>query len=200
MIGADTAVTLTASPNPATYGQTVIFKALARPTQGNALPTGSIVFSDGATALGSVSLDATGAASLNISTLSVGIHTINAIYSGSGNFNPSSASLNETVIPIGTTLVLKASPNPAALSQSVTITATASSVGSSQMPSGTVTFLDGSAALGTALLSNSGQAIIAITSLSLGTHTLTATYPAGSSFGSSTSPSIQETILPSSFT
>jgi hypothetical protein len=63
-----------------------------------------------------------------------------------------------------------------------------------------VTFFDGSTVLGTATLGASGQASIAVTSLALGTHTLTATYPAGTIFGSSASPLIQETILPSSFT
>jgi parallel beta-helix repeat protein len=200
VIGADSTVTLTGSPNPATYGQTVIFKAIVRPVQGNAVPTGSVLFSDGGTTLASVQLDATGAASLNNSTLSIGTHPITASYSGSGNFDPSSATINETITAITTKLALTASPNPAALGQPVTIVATATAIGSQQIPSGTVTFFDGSTVLGTALLGASGQASIAISTLALGTHTLTASYPSGTSFGNSTSPPIQETILASSFT
>jgi hypothetical protein len=200
VIGADSVVTITASPNPATYGQTVSFRATVRPAQGSAIPTGTVVFSDGGTTLGPVPLDATGAASFNISTLSVGTHTITASYNGSGNFDPSSATVNETITAIPTTLALTASPNPAALGQPVTIVAIANAVGSPQIPSGTVTFFDGSTVLGTATLGASGQASITITSLALGTHTLTATYPAGTIFGSSASSPIQETILPSSST
>jgi len=63
-----------------------------------------------------------------------------------------------------------------------------------------VTFFASSTVLGTAALNAAGQASIAVTSLALGTHTLTVTYPAGTIFGSTASPSIQESILPSSFT
>jgi hypothetical protein len=44
--------------------------------------TGSIVFLDGATAIGTVKLDATGTANLAISTLAAGTHNLSATYAG----------------------------------------------------------------------------------------------------------------------
>jgi parallel beta-helix repeat protein len=200
VIGADSATSVTASPNPATYGQTVTFKAVVRATQGSAVPTGSVTFSGSGATLGSATLDGSGAASFSTSTLSVGTHTITTNYSGSGNFNPSSTSINETITAIATTLALTASPNPAALGQPVTIVATATDSTPSQTPSGTVTIFDGSVMLGTAVLNASGHASLVTTSLVIGKHTFTATYSGGTTFGGSTSPAIQETILPFSFT
>jgi parallel beta-helix repeat protein/putative cofactor-binding repeat protein len=191
VIGADSAVTLTASPNPTTYGQTVTFKAQARPAQGNSVPTGSMVFSDGATALGSVSLDSTGAASLNIATLGVGVHTITASYSGSGNFNPSSATTNETITAFPTTLTLTASPNPAALGQSVTIVAT--SAASSHAPSGTVTFSDHSGTLGSAPLV-AGIASLTTATLPVGSHQIIATLNPTGPYAPSVSTAISELV------
>lgn len=191
VIGADSAVTLTASPNPATYGQTVTFKALVRPAQGNAVPTGKVVFSEGGTPLGSVPLDSTGAASFNISTLSVRVHAITASYSGSGNFDPSSATTNETITALPTTLTLTASPNPAAIGQSVTIVAT--SAASGHMPTGTVTFSDQSGTLGSAPLV-AGIASLTTATLSVGSHQIIATLNPTGPYAPSVSASLSELV------
>jgi parallel beta-helix repeat protein/putative cofactor-binding repeat protein len=191
VIGSNSAVTLTASPNPATYGQTVSFKALVRPSQGNTVPTGSVLFSDGGTALGSVPLDATGSASLSIAILSIGTHAITASFSGSGNFDPSNATISETITAIATTLALTASPNPAALGQLVTISAAATALG--QMPTGTVTFSDQNGVLGVSPLT-AAVASLSVSTLSAGTHQITATLNSTGNFAPSTSPPVAELI------
>jgi Bacterial Ig-like domain (group 3) len=155
------------------------------------VPTGSVVFSDGGMTLGSVSLDATGAASLNISTLSVGIHTITASYSGSGNFNSSSATTNETITALPTTLTLTASPNPAAFGQSVTLIAT--SAASGHVPTGTVTFSDQSGTLGSAPLV-AGVASLTTATLSVGSHQIIATLNPTGPYAPSVSASITELV------
>ena len=198
VVGADTTTRLTASPNPANLLQTVTFSTMVRAAQGTAVPAGTVTLAEGGTILGTQTLDASGNASFSLSTLALGPHAITASYSSTGNFNPSSASVNEVVAVIATNLALSASPNPAAVGQPVTILAAAST--SSPIPYGTVTFFDGSAILGTGPVNAAGQASLTTSALALGTHVLTASYPAGSTFGGSTSNAVQEVILPASFT
>ena len=64
---------------------------------GATTPTGTVTFTDGETTLGTVSLDANGRAILATSSLSVGSHTIQAMYSGDAMFTSSSDSLTQTV-------------------------------------------------------------------------------------------------------
>src|SRR6185312_11382191 len=55
-------------------------------------------------------------------------------------------------------------------------------------------FKDGSTSLGTASLDGAGQATITTSALTLGTHAITAVYSGDSAFGSSTSPTLVETV------
>jgi hypothetical protein len=197
VVGAESVTSLNASPNPATAGQTVTFTANVHAAQGSAIPTGMVTFSDGANVLGSAPLNSSGAATFSTASLAIGTHTLTASYGGSPNFNPSSASVTETVTVIATTTALTASPNPAGQGQTVTLTATVATT--SGAPGGSVNFEDGGAALGTATLNASGVATLAISTLSVGTHSLTAVYAGGGSLGTSTSPVVQETINPAGF-
>ena len=96
------------------------------------------------------------------------------------------------------TASLTVSPNPAYFGQVVTIVATVQS-GGAAISSGTVTILDGSSPLGTPGLNAQGQATLNTSTLAVGTHNLTATYSANSSFRGATSPVVQEVILPGTF-
>jgi hypothetical protein len=71
---------------------------------------------------------------------------------------------------------------------------------SGQIPTGTVTFYDGSSALGTGALSTSGTATLNVSTLTPGTHNVTATYQGAGPYAGSGSPSVQEVILPGTFT
>ncbi len=92
-------ITLTTS-NPRTLaGQTVTFTATVTPPAGlTGMPTGTVTFFDGTTALGMVSL-VNGVATFSTSGLSVATHTITAVYSGSTSFGGStSAPITQTVV------------------------------------------------------------------------------------------------------
>ena len=72
-------------------------------------------------------------------------------------------------------------------SQSITFTAAVAPQSGSNVPTGTVTFLDGSASLGTAQLNASGGATLNLASLSLGTHSISASYGGDANDSPSTS-------------
>jgi hypothetical protein len=90
-----------------------------------------------------------------------------------------------------TTTALSASANSITAGQSVTFTAT---VTASSTPSGTVTFYDGTTALGTGTLNGSGVATYSTTSLAVGSHSITASYAANSTFAGSTSSAVSVTV------
>ncbi len=87
--------TVTASPNPSNSGQSVTFTATVAGSGGS--PTGSVAFTDGATALGGVALT-NGSASFSTASLAPGNHQITAVYSGDAHFLGSrAAALQQTV-------------------------------------------------------------------------------------------------------
>jgi Bacterial Ig-like domain (group 3)/FG-GAP repeat len=92
-------------------------------------------------------------------------------------------------IPTTTTEV--SSSNPSAYFQPVTLTATVRS--SSGTRTGTVEFYDGSSALGSATLA-SGSGALSITSLSVGSHGITAVYQGSLKFNSSASSSLTQVV------
>jgi len=94
-----TFVNTTSSPNPSQVGQTVTFTTtVAASLTGSPAPTGSVTWTDnGTNVLGTMTLSS-GKASLNVSTLTSGTHTITTAYSGDSSYNPNSApSLTQTV-------------------------------------------------------------------------------------------------------
>ena len=66
--------------------------------------------------------------------------------------------------------------------------------GGTAAPAGTITFLDGSTPIGTAPVRTDGRAILTITTLAAGDHTITASYGGDTHFGASTSAADTETI------
>ncbi len=176
-----TTATLRSSVNPSTFGQPVTFTANV---QGNfAVGAGPVLFLDGATTLGPATLDASGHATFTTSTLAVGTHLIRVAFPGSANFaSTTSAILNQIVqavnVPVQSVIALASSVNPSAPGQAVTFTASVSVLGSATTtPSGTVTFLDGPATVGTGTINPAtGIAIFTTSLLTTGSHPITANY------------------------
>ena len=125
------------------------------------MPTGSIKFFDGTTSLGKVSLNAGGTAALSTTALAAGTHSITASYFGD---NEDSSSISNAVSVVvtqsagATTTTLTASAALVTPGQSVTFTATVAPQSGSNVPTGTVTFLDGTTTLGEGTLNASGVA------------------------------------------
>jgi len=100
--GPTSATTVSGSPNPSIWGSSVTFTATITGTNGVPPLTGIVTFKDGAAILGTGTLSGSPTATATFSTngLSIGSHTITAIYSGDTNFAGStSGNFTQTVTP-----------------------------------------------------------------------------------------------------
>ena len=181
-----TSTALTTSQNPAVVGQPVTFTATVSPVPpGAATPTGSVTFRDGSATLGSVPLSG-GVAALQVSSVSSATRMITAVYDGSSNFSGStSRALSQDIGAAPTATVLETSPTQSILGQPVTLVAKVSALApGSGAPTGTVTFKDDVAILGTGTLSG-GQATFTVAGLAAGSHALRAIYNGTTNFAGS---------------
>jgi large repetitive protein len=108
------------------------------------------------------------------------------------NYNAVLTSGTLTIGQEATTASVQTSAPTVALQSSVTLTAKVASI--TTTPVGSVTFMDGSTQLGTATLDNTGTAMLSISTLSVGSHTLTAVYAGNADFTGSTSNAIPENV------
>jgi autotransporter-associated beta strand protein len=199
---ADTSTTLTSSANPSVIGQTVTVAATVRAASpGGGTPAGTVTFSVDSVAVGvPVTLNASGVASIQLSGLSFGSHTISTTFTPStANYNPSMQSFTQNVLNASHTTVAS-SLNPSREHQSVRFTATVTGVAGTT-PTGTLTFYDGGTAIGTGTLNASGQATFTTSALLGGTHTITAIYGGDANYvGSSGSMAQVVNFVPVSMT
>jgi uncharacterized repeat protein (TIGR01451 family) len=190
-----TSTAVTSSVNPTVFGESTTFTATVTVLTGVATPTGTVNFFDGATNIGSGTLNASLQATLNIASLSVGAHSITAVYVGDANFTGStSPAITQTVNQAATSTAVVSSANPSVFGQSVTITATVSATApGAGTPTGTVNFFDGATNIGTGTLA-AGVATLSTSSLSVGAHSITAVYAGDTNFTGSTSPILTQTV------
>ncbi len=195
-----TTTTLTASGTQLTAGQSVTFTAVVAPQTGSNVPTGTVTFMDGTTTLGTSSLNGAGTATFNTTALAAGTQSIVASYGGdSKDGSSASAAVSVTVTAaqggtLPTTTTLTASGTQLTPGQSVTFTAVVAPQSGGSVPTGTVTFLDGSTSLGTAQLTATGGATLNLASLAVGTHSISAAYGGDTNDSPSTSAVLTVTV------
>ena len=168
-------ITVSSSSTGPSLQAPVTLTAVIAPAAANVLPTGQITFFSNGTALGTSTLDQ-GQASLTLGTLSLGLNHVNASYAGDWYFAPASSASIEVGNRASTSLILTSSTNVAMQGTAVTFSVTMSSGINPVAPSGTVQFFDESTPLGAPVQSNGGQATFTTSSLSVGFHTINATY------------------------
>jgi hypothetical protein len=93
-----------------------------------------------------------------------------------------------------TTTTLTVAPNSTIVGQSVTLTAKVATTPSGPIPSGVVVFNDGATIVGVATLDNTGTATLTTSSLTRGTHNLTASLLVNPDFKASTSLAVAATV------
>jgi hypothetical protein len=198
-VKANTTTILTGSPNPSTVGQSLIFTATVLASGA----TGTVTFFDGSSTMGTAKLSGGSAmcgaisSSCSTSSLGQGSHSIKAAYSGDSSNEGSSAAWTQ-IVRGATTITLISSPNPFTAGQAVILTATVSPC---CIATGTVTFFDGSSTLGTGTLAFSQgfggiTATLAPSSLSAGSHSITASYGGDNSDNGSTSAILMQVVRP----
>jgi uncharacterized protein (TIGR03437 family) len=179
---AATTVTLAANPNPAVYGQPISYTATV--TSG---ATGMVNFLENGSPLNATPIAVTAGQAQFSVTSTTGVHSITASYSGDSNFTGSaSTTLTETINQANTSISIPAMSGSAIFGQTQTFSATVSAISpGAGTPTGTATFFDGSATLGTGTLNGSGVASVSTASLSAGNHSITAAYSGDANFTSS---------------
>lgn len=219
MLSAATTTLLQMHPALTNYGQPVDLAAkvtTSPPAAKGQGPTGTVQFVDVVngdtvhpTVLGTVSLSTwCSTAHLVVNNLPVGSNSITAVYSGDANFTTStSTAVVDTVGAAATRTTLLASGNPGVANSNVTFTAIVSGVrpacfGSTQIaaPTGTMNFTvdGGTAVAGTLVGTSNGSAIYQFTPatpLSLGTHSIVASYGGDTNYNASTSATLTEQIV-----
>jgi hypothetical protein len=198
-----TTTTVTSSANPSVFGQAVTFTATVAPTIGGGTPTGTVGFFDGGVPVPGFPAQTlvNGQASIIVASLSVGNHVLTASYSGDTNFATSTSPiLTQVVDQSSTTTSLTSSGSPTVFGQAVTLTATVTvNAPSAGTPTGAVQFFDGTTLLGSGTLNN-GQATLTTSSLTVGSHSITAVYNGDTNFIGSTNASVSQTVSQASAT
>jgi hypothetical protein len=182
-----TTITLSVAPNPAFSGQSVTFTATVTPAP-TGTTLGTVNFFNGATLLGSGTVNSLGIATFTTSSLPNGVLSLTAVFSGNAGFaGATSTAQSVTVNPLTvTTTTLTVAPNPATAGQLVTLTATVTPAPTGT-PAGLVTFKKGVTVLGTGTLNASGVATFTTSSLPVGTFGLLAAYSGNAGFAASAS-------------
>lgn len=181
-----TATAVVSSQSPADLGQSVTFTATV--TSGDGTPTGTVTFLDGGEALGTGTLDGSGQATLTTSALTAGSHAITARYEGTALFGTSTSAELTQLVRKSTAIALTVEDATVLTDAQITLTATLTST-EGGAPQGSVVFLDGATALGTAVIDGSGVATLLFVA-SKGSHTLTATYEGSADFSAGTSDAL----------
>jgi Glycoside hydrolase family 44/Bacterial Ig-like domain (group 3) len=189
---ATTTTTLSASATQINVGQSVTLNVTVAAAAGSA-PSGTVTLLDGTTSIGTVALS-NGAAAINVTTLAAGTHSITASYAGNAADGASASSaLSIQVNAAGglqaTTTTLAASAATAVSGQPITLTATVAPASAT----GTITFLDGSTSVGSASLT-SGKGMLALSTLTVGSHSLSAAYSGEAADSASNSNGVTVTI------
>ncbi len=214
-----------AAPRLAAVGQPLELSSNVRFTGTSATnPSGTITFFNAGVQIGTgvvntsiVSFPGTGLttihqAKFSTASLMLGTHTITAAYSGDASFSASvSGSTTVSVIvpppPTATTVRLRTTPQSAFAGVPIHLTAGVTFSGGLGLgPTGTVSFFDGTALVGTApvqfniFLADQWSAVLTVSNLSAGTHAITAEYNGDSFFSPSSSISASVEVKPAPVT
>ena len=115
-----------------------------------------------------------------------GAQSITASYGGDGNYSGSTSAPLLQTVKQNTATTLTSSTNPSTLGQSVTFTA----LMYFSNATGTITFLDGTTTLGSGPVTKA-VATFSTSTLTAGSHSITAVYSGDGNFGGSTSALVQ---------
>jgi N-acetylneuraminic acid mutarotase len=158
------------------------------------LPAG-VFFNETNNCPSTLAAGATCTVSLTFSPAAVGsVVNYLLVQDGAAQYNPLIVTLNGSGTQLATTAMLAASATSVTQGSSVTLTATVTPATGSATPTGTVTFYDGSTALGTGAVGSNGIATFNTSTLAAGSHSITAGYGGDTNDATSTSTAVVLTI------
>lgn len=196
-----TIAVVSGAPGGSVYGEAVTFTATVSASLATGIPTGSAQFVvDGASVGSPVDL-VNGTASMVVSSLGVGAHSLDVIYTSNDSErfldSQTATPLAIAVSKASATLTLASSlPEGSAYGQPVTFTAIVSALDpSTAIPTGNVLFMDGKRSMGLASLDN-GVARFTVPSVgfSRGQHTVTAVYLGHGNWEEGATASVIQTV------
>ena len=182
----------------------VLSSTTASPTVGS--PVNYLVTMTPANAAGSVTVTANtaetctatvaaGVSNCTVTYAAAGAKTINASFTGAAGFqNTTCGPLAQTIAPAVAGVVLTSSVNPSAFGQATTFTASVTGIA----PTGTVSFFSGATLLGTVSLSGAGNtrtAGLSVSTLPVGSASITAAYAGDVSNAASTSTVVTQVVV-----
>ena len=168
---------------PSSYAPVVTTQTTLTADVSSALgvPTGSLTLTDNGNPRGTATIQANGTAVFNVTALTNGIHEFIANYAGNRTFPPAtSVKLVLPFEPIGTYLELLASPATAPIGTAVTLYVTAGARDNT-IPT-PVSLTDNGQALGTVYPDANGYASLVVSTFTMGTHTIVASYAGGGKY------------------
>jgi hypothetical protein len=192
-----TSTTLALSPAtaPISYGNTLQLISVTTASASNtAAYSGTVIFNDGATQVGTATIGATGTATLSVTPVA-GSHSFTANYLGDANHGSSQSAVAAKLLvtQATTALTLSASSTSVRIATPVTLTATViPALGGT--PSGTVTFSSGGLTLGSMAVAQ-GTASLVVSTLLAGSNVITADYSGDTNFQGSTSSGITVAVV-----
>jgi hypothetical protein len=187
-------VALAPSASPVAAGQSVTLTATVTPTATYAsVPTGTVAFDNGSTALGTGTLNSSGVATYTTSTLAPNTYSLTAIYSGDSTYP--TASGTASLMVTGLTATVKVTPAASSITTASSLSVTVAVTGSGATPTGTVTLSGGGYTSAAATLaSGSATIVIPANSLSAGADTLTASFSGDTTYTPATGTA-SETVM-----
>jgi hypothetical protein len=176
-----TSTTIAANQISTVYGQPITLSSHVSSTSGsgNVSTAGSVIFSDGGNVLGTGAVNASGDASVVVSTLPVGTHSIVATYSSNDEYSssasgPKSISVAKASVVVGVTSSKATTVSGEAVNYSTSVAAAAPGAG---VPDGTVQLVVDGSNTGSPVTLSGGVANFApVTSLGAGNHAISVTY------------------------
>jgi sugar lactone lactonase YvrE len=166
-----TTITLADNPNPSVVNGTVLFTTTLTSASSAQPFTGTITIATGGNTLCVATLPAV---TCTYAFPNAGTYPVTATYSGNAYY---AAATSNTVIQVVlnvATIVLTSATNPILVNNPDVLSVVATSTGPT--PTGIISFYDGNAPIGNAVLSPAGTASLNVTFAGSGTHSLTALY------------------------
>jgi len=187
-----TPVVTLSGPASVAYGSTAAITVTVTSGSGYA-PTGTVTLLDGAATVGTSTLT-NGAATLTLDNLTPGGHSLTASYSGDLVTAPGASAAFILTVTTTPTLTVSTPTTSVAYGSAITFTATLTVAGA--VPTGSITFKNGSATLGTQAIDSHGIATLTVPApgLPVGSNSITASFAGNTDYVAVTSAPVVVTV------